>query len=481
MNYRLVISYLGKFLVIIGICMLLPIPWAIYYRENLLPLLFASLITVALGLLMDHCFNQQEGKGLIRYREAFALVTLGWILASAFGSLPYLFSGTIDSLANAYYETMSGFTTTGASILTNVEVIPKSILFWRSLTHWLGGMGIIVLLVALLSQLGVGANQIFRAEVPGTGVEKITPRVAETARILWLTYVIMSLILAVLLWLAGMNLFDSLCHTFATMATGGFSTRNLSVGYYNPTIQWIITVFMFLAGANFALYFQALRGRTLRGFWKDPEFKLYAAIVLIATLMVAFTIRDLYPFGEPLIRTSLFQVVSIITTTGYASVDFGVWAPTGQLILLLLMFIGGCSGSTSGSVKVGRLRIILEQAANELKRLIHPRGVFTLRFGDRTITDEVCINVLQFFSLYILIFTGASVLLTSMGIDYLTAFTAVASNLGNVGPGLGTIGPAGNYSALPDAAKWLLSLVMLLGRLEIFTVLVLISPAFWRR
>ncbi|NLK51952.1 MAG: TrkH family potassium uptake protein [Syntrophomonadaceae bacterium] len=461
--------------------MLLPIPWAIYYRENLLPLLFASLITVALGLLMDHCFNQQEDKGLIRYREAFALVTLGWILASAFGSLPYLFSGTIDSLANAYYETMSGFTTTGASILTNVEVIPKSILFWRSLTHWLGGMGIIVLLVALLSQLGVGANQIFRAEVPGTGVEKITPRVAETARILWLTYVIMSLILAVLLWLAGMNLFDSLCHTFATMATGGFSTRNLSVGYYNPTIQWIITVFMFLAGANFALYFQALRGRTLRGFWKDPEFKLYAAIVLIATLMVAFTIRDLYPFGEPLIRTSLFQVVSIITTTGYASVDFGVWAPTGQLILLLLMFIGGCSGSTSGSVKVGRLRIILKQAANELKRLIHPGGVFTLRFGDRTITDEVCINVLQFFSLYILIFTGASVLLTSMGIDYLTAFTAVASNLGNVGPGLGTIGPAGNYSALPDAAKWLLSLVMLLGRLEIFTVLVLISPAFWRR
>jgi trk system potassium uptake protein TrkH len=477
-NYHLLLSYLGRFQLIIGIFMFLPIPWALYYQESLVPLISSGLITVTFGLAMVLRFSN---KGSIRYREAFALVTLSWILASGFGSLPYLFSGTLGNLADAFYETMSGFTTTGSSVLTDIEVVSKSILFWRSLTHWLGGMGIIVLLVALLSQLGVGANQVFRAEVPGPVAEKITPRVAETARILWLIYVIMTIIVTLLYWIAGMTPFDALCHGFSTSATGGFSTRNMSIGFYSPLIQWITLIFLFLSGTNFALYIQAIKGKTLKGFWKDPEFKLYGSIIIVATLIASWQIRHLYPLGESLIRTALFQVVSLVTTTGYATTDYGIWPPVTQLILLFLMFIGGCSGSTAGAIKVARLRIILGQTASGLKQLIHPRGVFAVRFGDKTLSDEVSINVLQFFSLYIMIFAGGSIILSGMGIDLLTAFTAAAANIGNVGPGLGLVGPINNYQALPDAAKWLLSLMMLLGRLEIFTVLVLISPAFWKK
>jgi len=477
-KYQLLLSYLGKFIVVIGSSMLIPVPWAFYYQEDPWALLISSLITVVVGLIMAVSFNN---RGTVRYREAFALVTIGWILASGFGSLPYLFSGTLTNFADAFFETMSGFTTTGASVFTDVEIIPKCILFWRSLTHWLGGMGIIVLIVALLSQLGVGANQIFQAEAPGAVSEKITPRVAKTARILWLTYLIMTIIQTLLLWIAGMTLFDALCHTFGTLATGGFSTKNLSVGFYSPIMQWIILIFMFLAGANFALYFQALRGKSLKCFMKDPEFKLYSIVVLIASLVVAWEIRNLYPLGEPLLRYALFQVVTIITTTGFATANFAIWSPTAQLMLMLLMFIGGCSGSTAGAMKVGRLRIILGQTANELKRLIHPRGVFLVHYGSRNLNDEVTINVLQFFFLYMLIFAIAAMLITSLESDFLTAFSGVAATLGNVGPGLGSLGPIGNFQAVSDVSKWIFSLLMLLGRLEIYTVLVLISPAFWRR
>ena len=434
------------------------------------------------GLILAVFFKHQEQqRNQVRYREAFALVTVGWILASGFGALPYLFSGSLPSFADAFFETMSGFTTTGATVFTDVEAMPKAILFWRSLTHWLGGMGIIVLIVALLSQLGVGANQIFQAEAPGAVSEKITPRVAKTARILWTTYFVMTLLEVALLWLAGMNLFDALCHSFASMATGGFSTKNLSVGFYNPVIQWIILLFMFLAGANFALYFQAIRGRSLKFFLKDPEFKLYSLVILIAACFIAWEIRGLYPLGEALIRNALFQVVTVLTTTGFATADYGGWNPTAQLILLLLMFIGGCSGSTSGSMKIGRLRIILGQTANELKKLIHPRGVFSMQYGNRNLTDEVVVNVLQFFFLYMLIFAVSAMLITHLGADYLTAFSGVATTLGNVGPGLGPLGPAGNFSVVSDTSKWIFSFLMLLGRLEIYTVLVLISPAFWRK
>ncbi len=482
MKYPLLFAYLGRFLVLISLSMLLPVPWAYYYQENPWPLIISSLITGMVGLLLAVFFKPQEpSKKLVRYREAFALVTIGWILASGFGCLPYLFSGSLPSFTDAFFETMSGFTTTGASVFTDVEILPKSILFWRSLTNWLGGMGIIVLIVALLSQLGLGANQIFQAEAPGAVSEKITPRVAKTARILWTTYLVMTILQTLLLCLSGMSLFDALCHSFASMATGGFSTKNLSVGYYNPVSQWIILLFMFLAGANFALYFQAIRGRSLKFFLKDPEFKLYSLVILIASCFIAWEIRGLYPLGEALFRNALFQVVTVLTTTGFATVNFGGWSPTAQLMLLLLMFIGGCSGSTAGAIKIGRLRIILGQTANELKRLIHPRGVFSLQYGNRSLTDEVVVNVLQFFFLYMLIFAAASVLIIHLGSDYLTAFSGVAATLGNVGPGLGSVGPAGNYAAAPVVSKWIYSFLMLLGRLEIYTVLVLISPAFWRK
>jgi trk system potassium uptake protein TrkH len=342
-------------------------------------------------------------------------------------------------------------------------------------------MGIIVLIVALLSQLGVGANQVFQAEAPGAVSEKLTPRVAKTARILWITYLVMTILETLLLWLAGMSFFDALCHSFTSTATGGFSTKNLSVGHFSPVIQWIVLLFIFLAGANFALYFQTIRGRSLKFFLKDPEFKLYCLVIFAATCFIAWEIQGLYPLGEALLRNALFQAVSVLTTTGFAITDYGGWNPTAQLILLLLMFIGGCSGSTAGGIKIGRLRIILSQTVNELKRLIHPRGVFSMQYGNRSLTDEMVVNVLQYFFLHMLIFAGASLLIVHLGADYLTAFSGVASTLGNVGPGLGPIGPAGNFAAVSDSSKWIFSFLMLLGRLEIYTVLVLISPAFWRK
>lgn len=478
MKYHVLISYLGKFLVIIGVCMFFPVPWAIYFKENLWAIIIPAVITSAVGLFLSRAFNQ---KGDFRYREAFALVTLGWVLASLFGMLPYIFSGTFANFTDAFFETMSGFTTTGASVLTDIESVPKSILFWRSLTHWLGGMGIIVLIVALLSQLGVGANQVFRAEVPGAVTGKITPRVAETARILWLTYLIMTALETFMLWGAGMPLFDALCHTFGTLATGGFSTKNQSIGYYGPAIQWIIILFMFIAGANWALYFQALKGKSLKGFWKDPEFKLYCGIILIAAIAIIWKTHELYHLGEPLVRTTLFQVISIITTTGYATTDYTLWSNTAQLLILLFMFIGGCSGSTSGSIKVGRHRIALQNTTNELKRLIHPRGVFSVHYGSRTLSEEVILNVMQFYLLYIILLALPAIILTNLKLDLLTAFSAVAACLTNVGPGLGSVGPAGNFSDIPSLGKWVLSFLMLLGRLEIYTVLVLFLPAFWEK
>lgn len=482
MKYPLLFAYLGRFLGLIGASMLLPVPWAYYYREDPRPLIISALITGLAGLLLALFFKRpKSAKNLVHYREAFALVTIGWILASGFGTLPYLFSESLSSFTDAFFESMSGFTTTGATIIPDIEILPKSVLFWRSLTSWLGGMGIIVLIVALLSQLGVGANQVFQAEAPGAVAEKLTPRVAKTARILWTTYLVMTILQTLLLFLAGMSLFDALCHSFTSMATGGFSTRNLSAGFYSPLIQWIILLFIFLAGANFALYFQAIRGRSLKYFLRDPEFKLYSTIIFIASCFVAWEIRDLYPLGEPLFRNALFQVVSVLTTTGYATADYGGWSPTAQLILLLLMFIGGCSGSTAGGITVGRIRIIFSMAAIELKRLIHPRGVFSIRYGNRSLSDEVVVNVLEYFFLHMLLFGVASLLIVHLGSDYLTAFSGVAATLGNIGPGLGSVGPAGNFAAVSDLSKWIFSFLMLLGRLEIYTVLVLISPAFWRK
>lgn len=480
MNIQLVINLLGRCLICLGTIMVLPLLWAVYYQgPDQTALFYSIVITLISGLVV---FSVTPKKGEIRYREGFAVVTFGWLLASLYGTLPFLLSGVCTTFPDAFFESMSGFTTTGASILIDVEAIPKGILFWRSLTHWLGGMGIIVFLVAILSHLGVGANQMFRAEVPGPVAEKITPRVSEAAKILWLTYLLMSVVLTALLCLFGMSFFDALCHTFGTLATGGFGIKNASVGFYDsPGIQWSITIFMFLSGTNFALYYQALRGRSLKAFWHSDEFRFYSAVVLAATTLIAIYIRPFYDAAEPLIRAAAFQVVSIITTTGFSSTDFNQWAPAAQAILVTLMFVGGCSGSTSGSMKVGRILILIKQSAVEIRKLIHPRAVFSLKMEGKSLPENLVLNVLQFFFLYIIIAVLATIIMAATGLDLVSAFTSVAATLGNVGPGLGAVGPANNYAMISGFGKILLSILMLLGRLEIYTVLVLFSISFWRR
>lgn len=479
MRLKLVFSITGKLLLIIGGSMFFPLLWSLYYHEpDALPIFYAMLITILVGGILTYFLKSKE---TVRQRESFAIVTLGWILASIFGALPYVFTGTFMSITDAYFETMSGFTTTGASVLTNIEVLSHGILFWRSLTHWLGGMGIMVLFVALLSQLGGGGLQMFKAEVPGPVAEKLKPRIQESAKILWTTYVILSGAMVLLLLFGGMNFFDALCHTFGTMATGGFSTKNLSIGYYDSAyIQWVIILFMFAAGVNFALFYLAL-SKKINSFWQSEEFRFYLFIT-VGSMLIIFIYLMLKQQGgiEETMRAAAFQVVSIITTTGYMTADYEKWPVFTKIILFILMFVGGCTGSTGGSIKVGRLLILLKHTSVEIFRLIHPRSVRYLKIGNKTIQDGVIINVLQFFFLYILIFFAGTAIMAALGLDIIESMTSVSATLGNVGPGLGDVGPAGNYAAVPVAGKWVLSLLMLLGRLEIFTVLVLFLPEVWK-
>lgn len=461
--------------------MLLPLAWSLFYGEGDWPVfLISGFFTCLIGYL---AYRSAGLKGDFRNREALAVVTLSWVLASVFGAIPYLLTGTLPSIADAIFETMSGFTTTGASVITNIEVLSHGILFWRSLTHWLGGMGIVVLLVAILSTIGMGSMQMFRAESPGPTTEKIKPRISEMAKILWYTYLILTILQISALWFMGMNLFDAMCHTFGTLATGGFSTKNASVGHYQSSgIHWVITIFMFLSGANFALYYQALRGKSLMAFWRSAEFKLYTFFVLAASFIVVLNLmlRMGYTNIFIAIRDSFFQVTSIITTTGFATVDFDRWPFLAQSILVVLMFIGGCTGSTGGSVKVGRILVMLQQIIVELRRAIHPKAILNLKVNGKIIPNELVINILQFFFIYMLLVGGATVYMTAVGLDLVSAFTSVAATLGNVGPGLGRVGPTANYSFIPDSGKYFLTILMMLGRLELYTVLVILTPSFWR-
>lgn len=482
MNYQRILYSLSTILMIIGLVMFFPFFWSLYYGDADFAALFLSgSITFLVGL-WGHKNTKLEGDFL--NKEVFCLVTLGWLLASFFGALPYLFAGIFPSFADAFFETMSGFTTTGATVLTDIEALPHGILFWRSLTHWLGGMGIIVLFIALFPSVGIGGMQMFQAETPGGSMtQKFKPRISETAKVLWSIYLVMTIVETVLLWLLGMSLFDALCHAFGTVATGGVSTKNASIGYYNSAgIQWVITIFMFLAGANFALYYKVFSTRKLGVYTRNSEFKLYLFFVLVA---VCGVICSIYPgsshaLGES-IRQAAFQVVSIITTTGYGTVDFALWPSWGQAILIALMFIGGCAGSTGGGIKVGRILVLLKQAQLELKRSLHPRAILNLKIDDQSMAQENVINVMLFFFLYLVIVFLGTFFMTAGGLDLVTAFTAVVTNLGNVGPGLGLAGPTQNYSFLSPLGKYFLSFLMLLGRLELYTVLVLFQPSFWRK
>ncbi len=481
MNYRSVLKVLSFLLLVTAGSLLLPAMVSALYGDPDWPHFLAA---AGLGALVGGLvLLVVRGAPDLRVREAFAVVGFGWVVVGVLGAVPYWWSGQIPSFTDAVFESISGFTTTGASILTDIESRSHGTLFWRALTHWLGGMGIVLLALAILPLLGVGGMQLFRAEVPGPVSERLTPRIRQTAKLLWGVYFLLTILEVAALMIAGMGPFDAVCHSFATMATGGFSNHSASVGGYgSPAVEWIITLFMFLAGANFSLHYLALTGR-LKVYTKDEEFRFYVSIILVSVILLGGTLLAIgfYPTTGETVRRTLFQVVSILTTTGFGTADYLLWPPVAHAVLLILMAVGGCAGSTGGGIKVMRVFILLRQAKCELKKILHPRGVYTLWFNDRALSPALLTNVLGFFLLFMLVYLSGVVILTLGGRDLVTSVGATAASLGNIGPGLGLVGPSSNYSILLDWEKWLLMLFMLIGRLEIFTVLVLFLPEAWRR
>lgn len=480
MNVLLTLRVLGALLLFLAAALLVPIPFSLFYHDGAFwSFVISALICLVIGLALFRGFKSNKELSL---REGFAIVTFGWSLFALFGALPFVLSGAIPSYLDAVFETMSGFTTTGSSILVQIEVLPPSVLFWRALTHWLGGMGIIVLSLAILPMLGVGGMQLFKAEVPGPTTDRLKPRIQDTAKLLWGVYVLLTAMETLLLMLGDMSFFDALCHSFATLATGGFSTRNASVAAYNSAyVDWVVTIFMFLAGVNFTLHYQALRGR-LRDIYRNEEFLFYLAITFGATvLLVILNQGAVYHSVVDNLRFSAFQATSIMTTTGFATADYEQWPVLAQYLLIFLMFVGGCAGSTSGGMKVARILLLFKHAHVQIYRLIHPRAVRLVKFGGTPVDREVMQSILGFFALYMGIFVFASALMAASGLDVVSAGAAVIATLGNIGPGIGSVGPIDNFSHVSDFGKSVLVGCMLLGRLELFTVLVLFFPTFWRK
>ncbi len=462
---------------IIGAALFFPLLWAWHDGSNdLMPILYSIIISLGCGLLLILIFK----KGDLGYRGSFALVTLAWLTAILFGSLPYILSG-LFSLPDAIFESTSGFSTTGASILSNIEALPRGLLFWRQMTHWLGGMGIMVLFVATMTQSGFGAVQIFKAEYTVAFKDHMLPRIRSTAGMLAVVYASLSLLIFVVYLVLGMSFFDAICHSFSTVATGGFSTRNASIAAFNsPAIEWATSFFMFAAGINFFLYYNAYKKHSFRPLWNNIEFRFYmfimlALIVTISALLLPAASTDWLTS----LRHAVFQSVSLMTGTGYATADYDIWPAACKILLLAAMLLGGCAGSTTCSIKIIRWILMIKQSVLELKKLVHPRAVFSLKIQNTPVANEVIIRAFHYFFIFVLIFIIGAVALTAMGLDFLTACSASLAALANVGPGLGAVGPAMNYGLLPVSGKYLLSVLMLLGRLEIFTVLVIFLPSFW--
>ena len=481
MNSLIVLRTLGMLLLCEAVTMLPSVIVAVIYGEDaVFAFLGPMAIAAAAGLAL---FSIRVKNRIIRYKEGFAIVTFGWLIVSITGALPFLFTGTLPSVVDAFFETVSGFTTTGATVINDVEALPYSLLFWRSFTHWLGGMGILVLALALAPALGVGTFQILKAESPGPISTKLTPKINNTAKILYITYSVITMGEVLLLTLGGMPLFDSLAHTFGTLGTGGFSVKNASIGAYDSVyFDIVITVFMIASGVNFSLYYIAFRDKSIAGFIRDSEFKTYLSIITAAVVMITLNLNGkVFVSLSESLRHASFQVASIITTTGFATADFDRWPDFSRAVLFVLMFIGACAGSTGGSMKVIRIHLVFKYMKREINRLIHPRAVTAVKIGNAPVQEEVLSGVMAFTLLYIVIFIAASLLLAVQGYDLISSTTAVAATLGNIGPGFGMVGPATTYSALSGFSKLLLSFCMILGRLEIYTVIALISPRFWKR
>ena len=475
----------GVLLIILGLSMLFSVACSLIYGEgDLIPLLQSIAITVASGILLIIFFRSKDKQDLSTH-DGFAVVTMGWFAMAIFSAFPYYFSGTLD-YTNSFFEAMSGLTTTGATVLGHsstllIEDVPHGILFWRSFTQFIGGMGIIVFSIAILPMLGMGGVQLFRAEVAGPVADKITPRVKQTAKLLWGIYVGFVLILCLILKIEGMSWFDAICHSFTTIATGGFSTKNISIAAYGGLIQWTIIIFMFLAATNFSLHYYFIAKGKFE-YYKDHEFRVYFGLCIIFSILFFINIVGTNKYQADLLsfRHSVFAAVSILTTTGFSTENFNEWPEMSKMLLFFLFFIGGSAGSTTGGMKIIRSILVVKYLFYEVRKLLHPKGVFTINIGKNSIDDNVVRATLGFYLFYIFIFGFTAVILSFTGLDVETALTASASAIGNIGPGLGSIGPTDNWGHLTDLAKWLTSFCMLLGRLEIFTVVVLFSRSFWK-
>jgi len=483
MNKRSVFHLVSYMTLVIGIAMLLCAGVSLLYNEPLkiqLSLVESGLIAMACAGIVG-IFTRGEIN--LSRRDGFGIVTFGWISCAIFGSLPYILSGVIPHPVSAMFETMSGFTTTGASVLSDLESIPRGIHFWRALTHWFGGMGVLVLCVAILPFLGVGGMQIYRAEMPGPSKDRLTPRITTTAKLLWGVYALLTLVETLLLrFVGGMGWFDALCHTFGTMATGGFSTRSASIGAYDSgTIDAIITVFMFLAGVNFSLHYYALTGKPQR-YFRDPEFRVYFFLLAGATLFITFNVwsHGLASLGRSF-RDAAFTATSILTTTGFCTADFDSWPNGSRLLLVALMFVGGCAGSTGGGMKVIRIFIMFKKMVREMKLFMRPSAVYQMKLGGKPVEQEIISHISAFFTIFVLIFAAGSFIMTFYTPDLETAATSVIATLGNIGPGLKAVGATHNYAAIPHTGQGFLTCLMLLGRLELYTVLILFLPGFWKK
>jgi trk system potassium uptake protein TrkH len=462
-----------------GAAMIPPAIVAAVYRESTvsIQILMAAVITMIAGVLGWRVIGRS---GEITAREGFAAVGLAWFAMAAFGTLPYLLTGSITSVTRAFFETAAGFTTTGASILADPGILTHGMHIWRAETQWIGGMGIIVLSIAILPLLGVGGVQLAKAESPGHRPDRLTPRFRETAKRLWYVYVGLTALEAILLSLGDMTGFQAVVHAMTTMSTGGFGTEATSITGFSAYTQWVIILFMFMAGTSFALHYRALRSP--REYGRSAEFRLYTTLLVAATTIVTIAIVGSGPF-EPALRDALFTTTSLMTTTGYATADFGSWVPGLQILAVGLMFLGGMAGSTAGGVKTFRIAVLTKAASADLRRIVYPRGVFVTRFGKETVSDSVMESIQNFFLFYMFLFMSGTVVLGLMSpdLDLVTSASAVASSLSNIGPGLGAVGPTANYLAIPDGGKWLLSFLMIAGRLEIFPVVLLFTRNLWRR
>ncbi len=475
----------GLLLMLFSVTMLPPVLVSMYYNDHAtVPFLIAFLVTIVTGAVF--WFPVRRHRYDLRVRDGFVVVVMFWTVLGLFGSLPFLLSAQPSiSITDSIFESMSGLTTTGATVISGLDLLPRSILYYRQQLQWLGGMGIVVLAVAVLPMLGIGGMQLYRAETPGPMKDnKLTPRITETAKALWYIYLTLTIGCGLAYWLAGMEPFDALAHAFSTVAIGGFSTHDLSMGYFfaeQPLIEVVAIVFMFLSGVNFALHFLAWRGRGPKVYFLDTEFKVYAIILLAASVLTSAYLYWTSAFdsvSESIMR-GVFQTVSMGTTAGFTVSEYHTWPGFLPIMLLMLSFIGGCAGSTGGGMKVIRVVMLMKQGAREILRLVHPSAMIPVKVGNKALSNRVVEAVWGFFSLYVVCFCVISLILVATGLDFVTAFSAVAACMNNLGPGLGDVGS--NYTSVNDVAKWVLCFAMLLGRLEIFTLLVLLTPAFWRK